>query len=185
MNIRGIYDNKNLLFFNVGFTFDRNDKTELKDTWNCNQFCCKSDLCNGLWCEEYGIEFNKEEAINFIKKHVEDSGIGAYGYITKVDIKLSKSEWKDIYKYLVENYHYASVKEAKENGNIPYDYSDLIEDYSSYWEEPDLSYLKVDNNTIKINELHILKEEELSPETIKWINSELYGIKEEAEEMEI
>lgn len=176
---------KTCYFFNVGFIFDKENKTELKDTWNCNQFCCKSDLCNGLWCEEYGIEFNKEETIEFIKKHVEESGIGGYGYIKSVDIQLSKNEWNNIYKYLVKNYHYSSIKDARENGTIPYDYYDLIEDYSSYWEEPDLSYLKVDNNTIKINELHILKEEELNPETIKWINSNLYGIKEKAKEMEI
>lgn len=176
---------KTCYFFNVGTTFDKDNFEELKDTWNCNQFCCKSDLCNGLWCEEYGIDFNKEETIEFIKKHVEDNGIGAYGYIKEVNITLPKSEWKDIYKYLVENYRYSSINDAKENGIIPYDHFDLIEDYSSYWEEPDLSYLKVKNNTIKINELHILKEEELNPKTIKWINSELYGIKEKAEEMEM
>lgn len=175
---------KTCYFFNVGFTFDKDNLEELKDTWNCNQFCCKSDLCNGLWCNEYGIDFNKEKTIEFIKKHVEESEIGGYGFIKEVSITLPKKEWNNIYKYLDENYHYSSIKDARENGTIPYDYYDLIEDYSSYWEEPDISFLKEDINTIKKNQLHILKEEELNPETIKWINSELYGLKEE-EEIEI
>lgn len=176
---------KTCYFFNVGFTFDKNDKEELKDTWNCNQFCCKSDLCNGLWCEEYGINFNKEETIRFIKRHVEESGIGGYGYIKSIDIPLPKDEWNKIYKNLVKNYNKNSMIDAKNNGYIPYEYVDLIEDYSSYWEEPDISFLKVDNNTIKENQLHVLKEEELNSETIEWVNRELYGIKDDKSEMEL
>lgn len=176
---------KTCYFFNVGTTFDKDNLEELKDTWNCNQFCCKSDLCNGLWCEEYGIDFNKEETIKFIRNHVKESGIGGYGFIKEVDITLPKNEWNDIYKYLVKSYHYSSIKDARKNGTIPYDYYDLIEDYSSYWEEPDLSFLKVDSNDIRENQLHILKENELNPETIKWINQELYGIKTDVEEIEI
>ena len=176
---------KTCYFFNVGTTFDKDNLEELKDTWNCNQFCCKSDLCNGLWCEEYGIDFNKEETIKFIRNHVEESEIGGYGFIKEVDITLPKNEWNDIYKYLVKSYHYSSIKDARKNGTIPYDYYDLIEDYSSYWEEPDLSFLKVDSNDIRENQLHILKENELNPETIKWINQELYGIKADVEEIEI
>ncbi len=173
--------NKECYFFNVGFAFDKNDLKELKDTWNCNPFCCKSDLCNGLWCEEYGINFNKEETIRFIKEHVEDGGIGSYGYIKKVNITMPKNEWNDIYNYLVKNYHYSSIKDAKENGSIPYDYGDLIDDYSSYWEEPDVSFLKVDLNIIKENQLHILKESELDQKTINWINDELYHTSKENE----
>ena len=175
---------KTCYFFNVGVTFDKNDLKELKDTWNCNSFCCKSDLCNGLWCEEYGIDFNKNQTIDYIKNYVKNGSVNTYGYIKKVNITLSKEEWDDIYKYLVKNYKYSSNKDAKENGNIPYEYYDLIENYSSYWEEPDLSFIKVDSNVIKENQLHILKEDELNPETIKWINSNLYGI-EEVKEIEI
>lgn len=169
-------------FFNVGTIFDKDNLKELKDTWNCNAFCCKSDLCNGLWCEDYGINFNREETIKFLKKHVEEGSVGTYGYIKNVDISLSKDSWDELYGFLVEQYYYPSICEAKKNGNIPFNYDDLIEDYSSYWEEPDLSFLKVDSSTIKKNQLHILKESELNPKTIKWINQELYGIKEEMEQ---
>lgn len=41
---------KKCYFYNVGTTFDKNDFEELEDDWNCNPHCCKSDLCNGLYC---------------------------------------------------------------------------------------------------------------------------------------
>ena len=50
-----------------------------------------------------------------------------------------------------------------------------MDDYSSYWEQPDISYLR-DGEKILKNKLKILKEKDLNPETIKWINEELYGI---------
>ena len=75
------------------------------------------------------------------------------------------------------------MKDAKKHGFISFDYGDMIEDYSSYWEEPDRSFLKVDSNTIKENELHILKENELNKETISWINENLYDEKNEIKEL--
>ena len=171
---------KKCYFTNVGVLFDKTDKKELKDTWNCNSLCCKSDLCNGLWCEDYAIEFNKESAIKNIKNYVQNGCDTTYGYIKEVDIDLDDELWKDIFNDLVKNYGYDNINDAKKDGYIPYDYYEVIEDYSSYWEEPDLSYIK-NKNEIKENELHILKESELDKDIINWINEELYGVKKNVE----
>lgn len=174
---------KTCYFYNLGVTFDKDDFKTLKDVWNCNGNCCKSDLCNGLSCEDYGINFNYDETIKEIKKYVEDGMVNSYGYIKSVDITLTVEEWNDMYKYLKDNYNFASIKDAKKHGFISFDYGDMLEDYSSYWEEPDKSFLKVDSNTIKENELHILKENELNKETISWINENLYDEKSEIKEL--
>lgn len=161
-------------FFNVGFVFDKNSQKDLYDCWNCNGNCCKSDLCNGLWCSEYGIEFNKQNALDFIKEQVENGGNDSYGYIKEVEIDLDNETWKELFNNLVEIYNYKNLEDAQENGYIPYEY-ELLDDYSSYWEQPDISYLR-DGEKILKNKLKILKEKDLNPETIKWINEELYGI---------
>lgn len=165
-------------FYNVGTTFDNKDKKLLKDCWNCNGLCCRSDLANGLWCEDYGIEFSKKEAIDLIRKYVESGVENTYGYIKEVEIDLNKSDWDQIYEDLMKHYNYENIKDAKINGFIPYEYVDIINDYSSYWEQPDLSYYK-DNNQILKNKIIVKKENELNSETMDWINEKLYGIKKE------
>lgn len=167
-------------FFNVGTTFDKNDFEELKDVWNCNPHCCKSDLCNGLYCEDYGIDFNKDYTINHVKKYVENGVNNTYGYVKEVKISMPQELWDEIYESLVKDYTFESIEIAKKNGYIPFEYSEIIEDFSSYWEEPDISFFK-DNNKIKKNAIHILKESELDKETIKWINNNLYTSSEEIE----
>lgn len=165
-------------FYNVGTTFDKNDYKELKDVWNYNPRCCKSDLCNGLYCEDYGINFNKKDTIQNIKKYVEIGVNNTYGYMKEVRISLPKDLWDSIYSRLIEDYRFKNIKNAKNNGIIPYEYHEIIEDYSSYWEEPDISFWKDDEN-IKQNAIHILKESELDNETINWINKNLYNLEEE------
>lgn len=167
-------------FTNEGVIFDKNNKKELKDCWNCNPFCCKSDLSNGLWCTEYGIEFNREYAEKEIKYNVEKGCNNSYGYIKEVEIDLPKELWKDIEDNLIKNYKF-SKKEIKEKGFIPFDYTDIIEDYSSYWEQPDISYLKKDNKIYK-NVLEIKKQNELNQDIISWVNKELYN--EQVEDIE-
>ena len=76
---------------------------------------------------------------------------------------------------------FSSIKEATENGFISFDFGDIIDDYSSYWEEPDQSFLKIDSNKIIKDGIHVLKEDELNTETIKWINSNLYSSEMELE----
>lgn len=171
---------KKCYFYNVGTTFDKNDFKELKDDWNCNPHCCKSDLCNGLYCEDYGINFNKEETIKNIKKYVEIGVNNTYGYMKEVTISLPKDLWKEIYTSLVEDYRFKNIKDAKNNGIIPYEFHEIIEDYSSYWEEPDISFWK-DNGDIKQNVIHVLKESELDSETINWVNDNLYHTSKETE----
>lgn len=169
----GFHIKRKCYFFNVGTVFDKNDKTKLKDCWNCNGFCCKADLCNGLWCEEYGINFNKEETEKFIKEYVESGVEGTYGWLKKVDVDIEENLWNDIENYLRKNYNY-NEKEVKERGFIPYEYTDIIEESSSYWEQPDMSYLK-ENYKILKDVITIKKQEELDPEIIKWVSKELYN----------
>lgn len=171
---------KTCYFFNVGTTFDKNNKDSLKGCWNCNPFCCKADLCNGLWCENYGIVFNKDYAKNYIKKYVEDGVENTYGYIQEVNITLSQSLWDEIYESLVKDYTFDNIKIAKENGFIPFDYYEIIENYSSYWEKPDMSFFK-DKSKIKKNVIEVLKESELNQDTIKWINDNFYSKSDEIE----
>lgn len=167
-------------FFNVGTVFDKNNLKYLEDVWNCNPHCCKSDLCNGLYCENYGIIFDKENAIKEIKDYVKDGVVDTYGYIKSVDVELPEDVWKSIYDNLVEDYDFESIKEAKTKGYISFDFPDLIDDFSSYWEEPDTSFLKVDRNKIVENEIHILKEQDLDSEVIKWVNENLYSSSKDA-----
>lgn len=166
--------NKKCYFYNVGVTFDRNNKEELENTWNCCPCSCYADICNGLWCEGYGIEFNKDNAINLIKEYVKCGVNNTYGYIKEVNINLAEEDWKEIYDTLIKDYKYKTLKNAEKNGYIPYDFVDIMEDYSSNWEKPDMSFIKKDNNILE-NKLEILNEKQLNKETIKWINKKLYG----------
>lgn len=160
-------------FINEGVLFDKNDKTELKDCWNCNGNCCKADLCNGLWCTEYGIEFNKKAAEEFIKYSVKNGCENSYGYLKEVEIDLPKELWNDIENDLSSNYHFTK-HDIKKKGFIPFDFYEVIEDYSSYWEQPDISYVKKNGKVLK-NILEIKKEYELDPNIVSWVNQELYG----------
>lgn len=172
-------------FYNVGTTFDKENLESLRNVWNYNGNCCKSDLCNGLCCEGYGIGFNKDNVTNYVEKYVKNGVINTYGYIKSIDITLSKEDWDEIYEYLLDNYHFSSIEDASERGFISFDYGNLIEEYSSYWEEPDESFLKTGLHIIQKNKIHILKENELNPKIIEWINKNLYGTKKDLEEMEI
>lgn len=167
-------------FFNVGTVFDKNNKEKLHDCWNCNGFCCKADLCNGLWCEEYGIDFNKQYAENFIKEYVNNGVEGTYGFIKEVVIDEDKEVWDNIEEYLKDYYKY-NKEEIKEKGFVPYEFTDIIEDYSSYWEQPDVSYLKKDNKILK-DVINIKKQNELDSEIISWVNKTLYGEVEKNDE---
>ena len=176
---------KTCYFYNVGTTFDKDDLKTLKNVWNCNGNCCKSDLCNGLNCENYGIVFNEAEAMNYIYQYVKNGVANTYGYIKKVDITLPNEEWKSIYDYLLKNYNFNSLEDASNNGFINFDYGELLEDYSSYWEEPDKSFYKTNQSTIEKNTIHVLREIDLNKNTIDWINKYLYGTLEDFRIMEI
>ena len=161
--------------------FDKNDKEKIHDCWNCNGFCCKADLCNGLWCEDYGINFNKNETDNFIKEYVKNGVEGTYGYLKEVEVDLEEDLWNDIEKDLKNNYKYDD-NDIKIKGFIPYEYSDVLEEYSSYWEQPDVSYLKQNYKIIK-DVITVKKQEELDPEIIKWVSKDLYN--EQIEEIQM
>lgn len=145
----------------------------MKDCWDCNGFCCKSDLCNGLWCEDYGIDFNKESAEMYIKDYVKNGVEKTYGYLKEVEIELEENIWEDIEEYLKKNYKY-SEEDIKQKGFIPYEYGDIIDEHSSYWEQPDISYLKKNYKILK-DTLVIKKQEELDSDIMNWVNIELYN----------
>lgn len=162
-------------FYNCGTTFDKNDKEYLFDCWNCNPHCCKSDLCNGLWCEDYGIYFNKQVAEDIIKEYVKNGVVSTYGFLKEVEIDLSKDLWNEIEEYLINNYGYDDISEVRKSGFISFDFAEIIDDFSSYWEQPDISYLKKDSNVILKNVIDVKKENELNKDTIDWINSNIYN----------
>lgn len=166
---------KKCYFYNIGTIFNKDDKEELHNCWSCNSNCCKSDLCNGLYCEDYGIDFNKEKTIDQVLEYVKSGVNGTYGFIKEVKIYLTDEEWNCIYNTLVNDRDFTNIIDAKNNGYIPFDYYEIIDDFSSYWEEPDFSFLK-DKNNIKQNVIHIFKESELNPDTINWINENIYQI---------
>ena len=161
--------------------FDKNDKEKIHDCWNCNGFCCKADLCNGLWCEDYGINFNKNETDNFIKEYVKNGVEGTYGYLKEVEVDLEEDLWNDIEKDLKNNYKYDD-NDIKIKGFIPYEYSDVLEEYSSYWEQPDVSYLKQNYKILK-DVVDVKKQEELDSEIIRWVSKDLYN--EQIEEIQM
>lgn len=179
----GIIIKRKCYFFNEGILFEKNNKKELKDCWNYNGNCCKSDLCNGLWCTEYGIEYNKQNIEESVKYSVETGKEGSYGYIKEVEIDLEDDLWKEIDDFLIKSFH-IEKEDLKTNGFIPFEFYEIINDYSSYWEQPDISYIKKDGNILK-NVLEIKKEKELDPETTTWINEELYGIRKEIKKDEL
>lgn len=86
--------------------------------------------------------------------------------------------WDDIYNSLIKEYGYDNKKDAIKSGFISFEFYEIIEDYSSYWEQPDISYLKNDNSILN-NIIEIKKENELNKETIKWINEKIYNKKED------
>lgn len=139
-------------FFNVGVTFDINDFDSAYDVWGCNGNACRSDIINGLSCENYGINFNEDMTRNYIKEYVKRGCDNTYGYMIKRNIELPKEEWEEIDEELVKNYGYDDLEDAKQNGFIPFDFAQL-EDCCSYYEQPDESYLKAGPNLLlnKIN----------------------------------
>lgn len=160
-------------FVNAGVIFDNTNKQRLKDCWNCNPNCCKSDLCNGLWCEMYGIEFNKKTAEDELKSYVIQGCENSYAYYKEIEIDLEDDLWKDIESYLINDYNFTE-NEIKERGFIPFDFSEIIEENSSYWEQPDVSYLKQNNKILK-DVITIKKQDQLNSEIMNWINKELYN----------
>lgn len=136
-------------FFNVGVVFDINDFESAYDVWNCNGNACMSDIINGLSCENYGIYFNKNVARDKVVNYVKNGINNTYGYIVEKNITLPKEEWNSIDEYLVENYDFENISDAQKNGFISFDFSELIEENSSYYEQPDESYLKKDNSIIQ------------------------------------
>ena len=167
---------KSCYFYNLGVLFDKNNKEDMYDCWNCNGNACKSDIANGLWCDDYGIYFDKQTALDEVSLWVENPAhkINSYGYIKETQITMPYSSWNDMYQFLVDNYNYDSINDAKKGGFIPFDYYEIIEDNSSYWEEPDFSAIKRENK-IEENTLHIVKEEELDPDIREYLNTKLYG----------
>lgn len=139
-------------FFNVGVTFDINDFDSAYDVWGCNGNACRSDIINGLSCENYGINFNEDMTRNYIKEYVKRGCDNTYGYMIKRNIELPQEEWEEIDEELVKNYGYDDLGDAKQNGFIPFDLAQL-EDCCSYYEQPDESYLKAGSNLLsnKIN----------------------------------
>lgn len=85
----------------------------------------------------------------------------------------------------MKNYNFNSLEDASNNGFINFDYGELLEDYSSYWEEPDKSFYKTNQSTIEKNTIHVLREKDLNKNTIDWINKYLYGTLEDFRIMEI
>lgn len=161
-------------FYNCGTIFDKNNRETLFDCWNCNPNCCKSDLCNGLWCEDYGIYFDKQVTEKFIQEYVKKGIESTYGYMKEIEIDLPENLWDEIEDDLVNNYDFTDALKIKKYGFIPYDFSEIIEDYSSYWEQPDISYFKKDYNTILKNVIDIKLENELDKNTINWLNTTIY-----------
>lgn len=173
-------------YFCTGTTFDKNDKKVLKDCWNCNPNCCKSDLCNGLWTDDYGVLFNEEETKEKIKFSVEHGINQSFGYMKAVTIDLDEEEWNDIDSYLLENYSsFKDIEDVRKNGFLSFEYYDIIDDNTPYWEQPDVSYLKKSDGTIAKNVLEVKSEEELDSDIIKWINDSFYSTIEKHQEMEL
>lgn len=143
-------------FFNVGVTFDINDFEKAYDVWGCNGNACKSDVINGLSCENYGVNFNEEATRNYIKEYVKKGCDNTYGYMVERNIELPKEDWKEIDEELVKSYGYDNLEDAKQNGFIPFDFAQL-EDCCSYYEQPNESYLK-QNNIILKNKINVYDE---------------------------
>lgn len=172
-------------FYSCGTIFDKNDRELLYDCWNCNGNSCKSDVCNGLWCDDYGIFFSKEAANDYIKTYVDEGIVSTYGYLKKINIELPSEVWNNIENTLINSYNYDSLHDARKCGFIPVDFYEVIEDYSPYWEQPDISYLKQNANIILKDVIKIKKEEELEIDTINWINQNIYFDRKNANEVEM
>lgn len=173
---------KKCYFHNCGTTFDKDNQELLFDCWNYNGNCYKSDLCNGLWCEDYGIYFNKQVAEDHIREYVKNGVPNTYGYLKEVEVDLSEETWINIEQYLIDNYGYDNLDEVRKSGFISFEFAEIIDEFSSYWEQPDISYLKKDNKILK-NVLDIKKQEELNKEIMSWVNKKLYDEKTEEIEM--
>lgn len=144
-------------FFNVGVTFDINDFDRAYDVWNCNGNACKSDIINGLSCENYGVNFNKNITRDYIKQYVEKGCNNTYGYMVEKNVELSQEEWDEIDNFLIENYSYDNLDDVRKNGFIPFEFEQL-EENCSYYEQPNESYLKQDNDCL-MNKINIYNRE--------------------------
>lgn len=164
---------KKLYFYNVGVRFENHDKEKIHDVWNCNGNCCKSDLANGLNCEDYGVYFSKKCAEGYIKDYVKNGIKQTYGYVNEITVELEKSEWEEIRNYLIEEYGFEK-NEVSTLGFIPWDFCDLLEDICPYWKEPDISYYKNNNGDIEKNVVHIYEENKIDKEIMNYINNKLY-----------
>lgn len=175
---------KKMYFYNVGIKFDSNDKEKIHDVWNCNGNCCKSDLANGLNCEDWGVYFNKKCAEGYVKDYVRKGINQTYGYINEITVKLEEKEWKDIEHYLIKQYGYEK-SEINKTGFIPWDFGDMLEEICPYWKEPTISYYKNSNGDIEKNTLHICGEDKIDKNIMDYINHKLYrnepSIEEEKE----
>lgn len=164
---------KKMYFFNVGVKFDIHDKKKIYDVWNCNGNCCKSDLANGLSCENWGVFFNKKCAEDYIKNYVKVGVNLTYGYINEIEVEIEESVWKEIKEYLIDEYH-IEKKEINKIGFIPWDFAELLEDICPFWKEADTSYYKNDNGEIEKNVLHICEENKVDKEIMNYINNKIY-----------
>ena len=164
-------------FYNVGVKYDKDDLELLEDIFYYNKYCTKSDLCNGLYCEDYGLDFDEKEVFDYIKQYVEEGVPNTYGFMKKVNVTLPIDTWNRIYEELKKDYDYNSIDEASQKGFISKRNKEIYYEHFLQWENPDFSYLKDTTNNIVENKLNILKEEELNPDTISWINENLYNEK--------
>lgn len=176
---------RKVYYFSVGVTFDINDFDRAYDVWGCNGNACMSDVINGLSCEDYGTYFNKDEAKNMISNYVKNGTNNSYGYIVEKNITMPKLEWDDIDKYLVDNYNFTDSDDAKENGFIPFDFANLVEEEYPYYVQPTESYLKQDGTVVK-NKINVYDKEtalEKNYEAVSKILRDIY--KEDLDFLEI
>lgn len=163
---------KKLYFYNMGVTFDNTNKEDLEECWNNNLYACKSDILNGLWCEEYGYDFNKENAIKRAEDYVKDGNNTTYGYVKEVTISdFDKETWNNIYDELIKDYGFKDRKEASKYGYVPADYDYIEDDYSPNYAEPDISFYKNDKGEIEKNTIHVLHENEINKDTVNFVRN--------------
>ena len=167
---------KKMYFYNVGVKFDIHDKQQIYNVWNCNGNCCKSDLANGLSCEDWGVYFNKRCAVDYAKNYVKSGINQTYGYVKEIIVELEQSDWEEIRNYLITEYGYEK-EEINKLGFIPWDFGNLLEEICPNWEEPTISYYKNDKGNIEKDTIHVCKEEDIDKNIMKYINEEIYGIK--------
>ena len=127
----------------------------------------------------------KDEAKNMISNYVKNGTNNSYGYIVEKNITMPKLEWDDIDKYLVDNYNFTDSDDAKENGFIPFDFANLVEEEYPYYVQPTESYLKQDGTVVK-NKINVYDKEtalEKNYEAVSKILRDIY--KEDLDFLEI